>query len=280
MVALILSVFYLLARAQDYDAGLFDYILEQSVVGGSFDYTLGGANWEGICSSGKHQSPIHIEDVQTPIEAFPPLLIDYQPLKGPKKGLTPGLLTFEVGEIVGDMTAVTVDGDGPFVYASEQIHFHSPSEHTLEGEHFDLEMQIKHKLGVNESYGHNQAVLSVLFKVGEPNLFLDSIVQEKFTVDLDLLFETDTIEDYYTYWGSLTTPPCTEKVNWYVWNQVQEASEEQIAFFQNFWEKNEAFASGNGNNRNIQPNYDRPILYRGSISQGILMIAALLLVLI
>ena len=174
---------------------------------------------------------------------------------------------------------MTVQGDGPFTFSSKTLHFHAPSEHTLEGEHFDLEMHIVHTLGVNESYNNNLAVLAVLFRIGEPNVFIDSIVKETYTIDLGLLFETETIENYFTYWGSLTTPPCTEKVNWFIWQEVQEISEEQLDFFRNMWENNIEFANGKGNNRNIQPNYDRPIILNRE-SYGIIAAVVLLLSLI
>jgi carbonic anhydrase len=120
---------------------------------------------------------------------------------------------------------MTAEGDGPFTFNAKTMSFHAPSEHTIEGEHFDLELQIFHRLSTNESYPRNTAIVSALFREGEPNEFLDGIVTDRGSIDLMHLFDTPTIDTFFAYSGSLTTPPCTENVNWYIHGTVFEASE-------------------------------------------------------
>ena len=66
----------------------------------------------------------------------------------------------------------------------------------------------------------------------------------------------------YNYQGSLTAPPCTESVNWIILDDPRHISTRQIENFQNLWEKNKAFAGGNGNNRVAQPLNGRKIFYK------------------
>jgi carbonic anhydrase len=134
--------------------------------------------------------------------------------------------SYKVHGDVGDMTVKTVEGDGPFTFTSNYFLFHAPSEHTIEGQHYDLEMHIVHKLSQTESYPRNQSILSVLFMRGEVNDFLDQIINDRGSIDLAHLFEATSLDTFFTYAGSTTTPPCTENVNWYIYGVVYEASEE------------------------------------------------------
>jgi carbonic anhydrase len=87
-------------------------------------------------------------------------------------------------------------------------------------------MHVVHSLSGDNSYHRNLAVLSVFFSRGEHNEFLDQIITDRGQIGLLELFDSTLIETYYAYAGSLTTPPCTENVNWYIYGQVLEASEE------------------------------------------------------
>jgi carbonic anhydrase len=128
-------------------------------------------------------------------------------------------------------------------YELKQLHFHTPSEHLIDGMTFPMEMHIVSKLNDSVKEGSTYTVLGILFKMGRENKFLneflgsvpheegkDSLNQQmvKFT---DLFSEIPKTEKliYYTYQGSLTTPPFTESVNWVVAKRIFEASEEQIA---------------------------------------------------
>jgi carbonic anhydrase len=116
-----------------------------------------------------------------------------------------------------------------------QFHFHSPSENRIQGELFPLEAHFVHK-GANGEL----AVLAVLFRSGAAEPGLESIwanipkeAGERKALDLALSGLSFIPQDlsYYRYSGSLTTPPCTEGVRWYVLKSNSTVSPEQASAF-------------------------------------------------
>ena len=81
------------------------------------------------------------------------------------------------------------------------------------------------------------------------------------------LFPTSEVRDYYMYQGSLTTPPCTEAVNWYVSSKVLSASKSQLDSFRAHLSGDFTFAKGRGNNRALQPPNGRLVHYTEEESQ-------------
>ena len=110
---------------------------------------------------------------------------------------------------------LTIDGD---TYTLTQFHFHTLSEHAVEGKRGVMEL---HAVFIDSH--NNYAVIGVLYKIGKPNRFLEKLIAAglpKLTtsapVTIDNLGLDDAFTDtsrYYTYPGSLTTPPCSETVN-------------------------------------------------------------------
>lgn len=119
-------------------------------------------------------------------------------------------------------------------YKLLQFHYHSLSEHTIDGKHFPLEVHFVHKHSDNDF-----AVIGIMIIEGKENelfkKYLDKFPSEKGkfssnnTIDLLSLFPNN--QAYYHYKGSLTTPPCSEIVSWYVLKYPIEASKDQIEKF-------------------------------------------------
>jgi len=135
----------------------------------------------------------------------------------------------------------TITQDG-MTYEFKQLHFHTPSEHLIDGMTYPMEMHI-----VNESLQDDGSkeylVIAILFKMGEENLFIDEFIDaiplkphterilEPGVVRLhDLLHGSpeEQMGHCYHYKGSLTTSPHTEAVCWNVSKIIFEASPEQI----------------------------------------------------
>ena len=70
---------------------------------------------------------------------------------------------------------------------------------------------------------------------------------------------------FYYYKGSLTTPPCTETVNWIVMREIQYMSKSQLVNFHNLWA---SLTPANVTNRNVQPLNGRPVYISNLIRQG------------
>lgn len=140
-------------------------------------------------------------------------------------------------------------------YELLQFHYHALSEHTIDGKHFPLEVHFVHKHADSDF-----AVIGVMFEEGKENelinKYLDKFPTKKGNyktdekIDLLKLFPEDL--SYYHYSGSLTTPPCSEVVSWYVLKNPVQASKEQIEEFSKIL---------NNNFRPTQPLNDRPVSY-------------------
>lgn len=151
------------------------------------------------------------------------------------------------------------------VFTFKQCHFHTPSEHLIDGITFPMEMHIVNVLSTAPKDKPQYLVIGVLFKEGKENAFIkdflnlipketDSKVKVKTgTIKLADLFGTIPTElkgNYYFYRGSLTTPPYTESVRWFIAKHIFEASPEQI----------EALNALEGNNaRHVQALYGRSV---------------------
>ena len=121
-------------------------------------------------------------------------------------------------------------------YELIQGHFHSPSEHTLNGERFPMELHLVHV----DAFDH-LAVVGIPIRTGrESKLFKDVFehmptkagehyIPKKGALDLKNILPKDL--DFLHYLGSLTTPPCTENVQWLVMETPLEMSKSQIDGF-------------------------------------------------
>ncbi len=160
-------------------------------------------------------------------------------------------------------TGSTVEFDG-LSYDFVQFHFHTPSEHLIDGVTYPMEMHMVHKRkvpGYPDSVSY--LVIGVWFKEGrENNPFLDeflgAIPEEDGAVkevkggvvNINDLLEQPGERKYYHYHGSLTTPPYSESVSWLLLSHIFNASPSQI----------EKINRLEGNNaRHIQAKYSREV---------------------
>jgi len=197
-----------------------------------------------MCSKGRNQSPI---DLSGAIDAdLDELILDY-----PNRGI--------VGEVNNGHTIQENLNPGNFItiqkqkFEARQFHFHSPSEHRIDGKSFPMEIHIVHA-----DPDGRLAVVGLMFEEGDENSMLDRLSGFRpaglapYTGPVDYNRLITSRDEYYTYNGSLTTPPCSEGVVWIVLKNPVTASREQIDRFRD--------AIGADSNRPIQPRNARTIL--------------------
>jgi carbonic anhydrase len=179
------------------------------------------------CKTGQHQSPLNIVDA-TPAE-LAPIHFDYQ--LSPLKILNNGH-TIQVQYAPG--SSISVNGIAlPLV----QFHFHHPSETEINGQKFDMELHLVHM----DAAAGRAAVVAILIKSGNPNPLMGQLWNyipneiNKPAEHKKMVFNAADFlpgdQNYYVFNGSLTTPPCSEGIKWYVLTTPIEASPAQIARF-------------------------------------------------
>lgn len=197
-----------------------------------------------LCAVGNRQSPIDI--VGATQAEVPAVVFHYQPmmLEVQHNGHTVEVAStsenwIEVGGVRYDLT---------------QFHFHTPGEHTVEGRPFDMEVHLVHQ---NEE--GTLAVVGILVRRGGAHPVLDDLaaqlpepgeslaIEKKIAVS-ELLPEASRI---FRYEGSLTTPPCSEGVQWFVFETPVEVSAAALAAFE---------AILGNNSRPVQPLNGRELL--------------------
>jgi carbonic anhydrase len=198
-----------------------------------------------FCSRGSNQSPI---DLIADIDGDLPELVFEYSNRGHLVEVNTG---HAIQEQVNAGSYIRIR-DGNF--ESKQFHFHSPSEHTVGGKFYPMEVHLVHQ----DEKG-NLVVVGILFEEGERNAAMDQLPSFKAargedsdadSVDYKLLFPNG--KDYFYYSGSLTTPPCSEGVYWMIFKQPVIASPEQIQHYHNLL--------GFNNNRPIQPKNSRLVI--------------------
>lgn len=124
----------------------------------------------------------------------------------------------------------------------KNIHFHTPSEHAIDGQKESIEAHFVHALDetLHREYAQNselnRLVIGVLFNCTHKNenFFLKSLrirdLQEA-TIYLNGFLKTAVGREVYYYEGSLTTPNCDEVVNWFVMQRPQYCTKEQLQEF-------------------------------------------------
>lgn len=227
----------------------------------SYEGETGPTHWSSIssdwspCGGGTNQSPIDIgktvnADLPEMRAKFRPVQLKIIHQEHVADEINNGH-TIQVNYTQGDTLGI---GDEAFALA--QYHFHSPSEHTVGGKQYPMEMHLVHT-----SPDGRLAVIGVFIEEGAHNAAFDPIWTnlpktkgvemhlEHVTVDVDKLLPSKTTS--YRYDGSLTTPPCSEGVKWIVMTTPIQMSRDQIGAFR---------AVVHANNRPVQPLNGRSVV--------------------
>jgi len=203
----------------------------------SYEGAAGAEHWGdldpayGACKVGKEQSPIDIRAAEP--GDLPALRFDYQ--GGPLKYLINNGYTIRVNyhDAPGTGNFLTVGGKR---YHLTQFHFHRPSEEYVRGKPFDMEVHLMHEADDGAVAG-----VVVFLKAGSPNATVQRIwdhmpaspgkEQEIPGVEVNPADLLPKATAYDTYMGSLTAPPCTEGVVWFVLKAPVEISAAEISAF-------------------------------------------------
>ncbi len=221
------------------------------------DWSYGGSTnptqWDNLssdfetCETGNQQSPINIKQENTYQHNLGELSLNYD-------------VSNTNTEVVNNGHSIQVNYDSGSsltwknqTYELKQFHFHTPSEHQIDGEASSMELHLVH---LNEQ--GEITVVGALIEPGTSNSELQKIwskipqegekQQLATTIDASNLLPEN--KDFYHYSGSLTSPPCSEGVNWIILQEPIEASKEQIDAFTEFYQMNA---------RPIQETNNRPI---------------------
>ncbi len=204
----------------------------------AYDGAHGPSEWARLapenatCASGQRQSPIDITDgIKVDLEA---VQFDYRPS---------GFRVVDNGHTVqvNVTPGNTIEVLGRH-YDLVQFHFHRPSEERIDGKPFDMVAHLLHK-----SADGRLAMVAVLLERGSAQPVVQAVwnnlplekgdeVAAKGKIDLTALLPSD--RRYYTYMGSLTTPPCKEGVLWMVMKTPVAISPEQLAIFTRLYPMN------------------------------------------
>ena len=212
----------------------------------------GPENWKNLCDGfmscgGEAQSPINIISSEAVGE----------------NDLTPFELKYASSKVDiinnGHTVQFNTTGENSLLigdkeYKLLQFHYHATSEHTIDGNYYPLEVHFVHRHSDTDF-----AVLGVMIEEGEENelfaKYLEQFPVSKGNYASEDIFELKNLFpanlNYYYYSGSLTTPPCSEVVNWYVLKTPLKASKEQIKKFSELL---------NNNYRPVMPLNERKVL--------------------
>lgn len=192
------------------------------------------------------QSPIHIEQINGTAKEIVTLHYEPSPLRIVNTGHT-----VQINLQPGSYMAID-----DMRYDLQQFHFHVPGEHLVRNRTYAMEAHLVHQNTAGEF-----AVIGALYDCGKPDPLV-SILWENLSpnqgeeqthpdVIINPLKLIPTESPYYSYTGSLTTPPYTEGVRWILFPKPHSVSTSQMEPFTILFGKNA---------RPVQPLLDRQVL--------------------
>ena len=213
------------------------------------------AHWGGlaaeyaVCASGKNQSPVDLASAIRVDGGSVRVAYAPSPYRVENNGHTVQATPLEGNDTLNI---------GGKAFTLKQFHFHTPSEHTFKGRHFPMEVHFVHQTAAGEL-----AVVAVMFDEGAANPALTPLLAKTLkagqsaevaqAVDISPLLPAN--RRYFRLNGSLTTPPCSEGVNWVVMETPVRAAKAQIRVM--------AKIIGQANNRPVQPLNSRIVVEEG-----------------
>lgn len=200
----------------------------------SYEGPAGPEHWAQLdpayaACDGKEQSPIDIREAKK--ANLPPLRFDFK--SGPLDIINNGFTAVRVDYPAGNGNFMLVGAER---YELTQFHFHHPSEEYLDGRPAAMGLHFMFK----SADGH-VAGAAVLLNEGSANSTVDELWKfmprtagkDHLIPDVEInpaaLLPRDT--SYFTYMGSVTAPPCTEGVKWFILKSPMTVSADEIAAF-------------------------------------------------
>lgn len=201
----------------------------------AYDGPSGAEHWGDLdpeyatCKVGKEQSPVDIRNAEK--AELPAIRFEYR--SGPLKMINNGYTAVRVNYAPGNRNFLIV---GDKHYELTQFHFHHPSEEYIHGKQFDMVAHLMHQASDGKV-----AAVAVLLKAGSTNSTVHQLWEhmpntpgkEEVIAGVEVnptgLLPRDT--SYYTYMGSLTAPPCSEGVTWFVLRTPMDILVEEISAF-------------------------------------------------
>jgi carbonic anhydrase len=203
-----------------------------------------------LCNSGKNQSPIDIDPKTARNANKQGLIFNYGRLDAVKMSNTGKQLQIDVAK----GASIKIEG---IEFELQQMSFHIPSEHTYNQQHFPMEIQFLH-----QSKAGDIAYVSLMVALGKSSRTLRKLQQQlpmnageskQLTANaLRNLEKKQKVTNYYRYSGSLTSPPCSEGVRWFIMNKPSRISQRHYQTFKQALQQN--------NNRPIQALHARTVL--------------------
>ena len=208
----------------------------------SYSGPTGPSHWSVLekdfdtCGVGTAQSPIDIRDENVQRSDLPSIEFGYKPSK---LVIVDNGHTIQVNYAPGSFITI-----GEKRYELVQFHFHKPSEEAVNGKRYDMVVHLVHR----DSAGHLGVVAVLLAAGGRDNALIKTLwdhvpktKEAEATVDAVTIDATDLLpanRAYFTFVGSLTTPPCSEGVTWFVLQNPTVVSKDEVARFAKWYPKN------------------------------------------
>lgn len=226
--------------------------------------------WGNYCFQEKKGSPINI--LTSSVDYTSPFVRGLQVIyKTQFTGISRSVVEEEKFQLsysnVVENYVLLVKNNTKYQFDIVNIHYHCESEHHVDGHEYKCEMHLVHKRTSPTDQGDDKIYLVIgVFLETKSGQAASPILPTSGTLDLSVLFYPN--QWFYYYEGGLTTPPCSEQVNWLVMKDPVYVSEQQIKDLDS-WIKDYVVKEANshseepydqtGNDRDVQMIGDRKV---------------------